>query len=193
MKFLGLITGIALIGWVGIWYIQEKEPATWQQLTGEVPKKWRELLSRYTIDSPKLGENQPPVEPKQESSEAHADIGASKSTDTIDSPLSPQAGPQLEIARPGPPTLPEPTEYPSPIEKTKSNLSWQVFWKPFSNSLSANGFAQRISEITGLDIEVARESANTYFIQFPYRDEEERQRHIELIEDRTGLKLNFTR
>lgn len=67
--------------------------------------------------------------------------------------------------------------------------NWHVFWSPFGSEYAANGFAERLTGLTGLDFTVIREGPGEYQVAFAYADENERSAGLAMIETQTGLRL----
>ena len=67
--------------------------------------------------------------------------------------------------------------------------SHHVFWGPFRVRSSAKGFASRLKELTGIDIQVMERARGQFLVAFSYEDEQERQHNIRKIEERTGMVL----
>lgn len=69
------------------------------------------------------------------------------------------------------------------------HVSLEAFWSPFSSKLSAQGFLDRVKQLTELNLEIIEKSSGKYLVAFPYTNEQERQEKISLIEEKTHLKL----
>ena len=69
-------------------------------------------------------------------------------------------------------------------------LSWHIFWKPFRSLPSAEGFAALLSKQTGITISVVANDKKQYMVYFSHFDEEDKQRILHLIEDKTGLQVS---
>ncbi len=104
-------------------------------------------------------------------------------------PPKPQAGP--DTARPGRETVAEaPPEPPPPrLEMPPPQPRWHVFWNPFRSEFSANGFAERLQQSTGMDFRVTRVGPGRYEVAFAYLDEAERESRLSRISAATGLHL----
>lgn len=66
---------------------------------------------------------------------------------------------------------------------------WHSFWNPFRSEIAANGFAARLSSVTGIDYRVVRLKPGSYQVAFAYADDDERRTKISQIETATGLNL----
>ncbi|MGB5259837.1 MAG: hypothetical protein WBO34_04865 [Gammaproteobacteria bacterium] len=64
-----------------------------------------------------------------------------------------------------------------------------VFWSPFRSEWAAKGFARRLTNATQIPIEIVEAGSGQYRVSFDYRDEVQRQEHVERIESITGLQL----
>ena len=91
-------------------------------------------------------------------------------------------------------TSPEPaqqTTAPSPPPQPgagQTDSGQHVFWPPFNNAVSASGFAELITEKTGLPVAVVKEKPGRYAVAIAYRDSPQLQQHLDLIELAVGLK-----
>lgn len=66
---------------------------------------------------------------------------------------------------------------------------WYSFWNPFRSEIAANGFATRLTRVTGIDYRVVRLEPGSYQVAFAYVDDDERRAKISQIEQATGLAL----
>ncbi len=73
----------------------------------------------------------------------------------------------------------------------KGLSSWQVFWKPFQLRSSAQGFADKLSSMTAIDIQVRKQVSNGYQVAFPYKDEQDKRQKVQIIERETGMDLSL--
>ncbi len=89
---------------------------------------------------------------------------------------APRQAPPNAAALPGPPSPP-----PEP--------RWHVFWNHFRSEFSANGFAERLAQATGLDFRVLRVGSGRYEVAFAYLNERERQSRLDRIAAATGLQM----
>jgi hypothetical protein len=64
-----------------------------------------------------------------------------------------------------------------------------IFWSPFRSEWAARGFARRLTNATQIPIEIVEAGSGQYRVSFDYRDEVQRQEHVERIESITGLQL----
>lgn len=71
-----------------------------------------------------------------------------------------------------------------------SELSWHIFWMPFHSLSSAKGFAALLSKQTGVAISTITNDKNQHTVTFSYFDEEDKQRILQLIKDKTGLQVS---
>ncbi len=84
-------------------------------------------------------------------------------------------------------TPPEPA--PPRLVTAPTQPRWHVFWNPFRSEFSANGFAERLQQSTGMDFRVTRAGPGRYEVAFAYLDEEQRQSRLTRISAATGLHL----
>lgn len=73
----------------------------------------------------------------------------------------------------------------------KGLSSWQVFWKPFQLRSSAQGFADKLSSMTAIDIQVRKQVSNGYQVAFLYKDEQDKRQKVQIIEKETGMDLSL--
>lgn len=66
---------------------------------------------------------------------------------------------------------------------------WHVFWTPFSSKAAAQGFAENISKLTGLEVHEQAGSEFGYRVALSYEDEAELQNKLVLIQQLTGLDV----
>ncbi len=104
-------------------------------------------------------------------------------------PPEPQARSDTAPAgsRPVAETSPEPT--PPRLDMPPPQPRWHVFWNPFRSEFSANGFAERLQQATGMDFRVTRVGPGRYEVAFAYVDEAQRQSGLTRIAAATGLHL----
>ncbi|MFW2403697.1 MAG: hypothetical protein ACN4GT_02945 [Gammaproteobacteria bacterium] len=72
---------------------------------------------------------------------------------------------------------------------TDADHHWHSFWNPFRSEIAANGFATRLTRVTGIDYRVLRLKPGSYQVAFAYADDNERRTKIAQIEQATGLEL----
>jgi len=85
--------------------------------------------------------------------------------------------------------IPAPAAVNPPVDVKPKGL-WQPFWGPFNTRASAEGFAARIAQQTGLEIR-ARDDNHGHMVAFHYDTEDERLGLKAFIEDKTGLKITL--
>lgn len=76
-------------------------------------------------------------------------------------------------------------------ETVNSDSPWHIFWKPFRSLQSAEGFASRLSQQTGIEISVISEKNGLHMASFSYQDEPDKQRILQIIHDKTGLMVQI--
>jgi len=104
-------------------------------------------------------------------------------------PPEPQARPEPTPARSGPVARTPPEPAPPRQETPPPQPRWHVFWNPFRSEFSANGFAERLQQSTGMDFRVTRAGPGRYEVAFAYLDEDQRQSRLTRISAATGLHL----
>jgi len=72
---------------------------------------------------------------------------------------------------------------------THDTARTHIFWSPFRSEWAARGFARRLTNATQIPIEIVEAGSGRYRVSFDYRDEAQRQEHVERIESITGLQL----
>lgn len=196
-RLLGFITGTALA--VGVIVMVMGMPA------------WRDLAPA-TSETPPPAEPLPDTAPPREgtpagkpgSAIAGAPAGTASPLDTgpdsetafadqaadFIAPPAATEGPETTAATPAE-TGPAPTDLPDSGETgTRSaEPQWHSFWNPFRSEIAANGFAARLTAVTGLDYRVLRLEPGVYQVAFAYADDGERAASIAQIESATGLDL----
>lgn len=65
----------------------------------------------------------------------------------------------------------------------------QPIWSPFRNGRAAQGFADRLTQLSGETFTVRRAGLFDYRVEFPYTDPDRRDTVLADLETRTGLKL----
>ncbi len=71
----------------------------------------------------------------------------------------------------------------------ETSLAWHIIWPPFKSHRSAQGFANRLSQQTGIELSVLEDSAGEFSVNFSYQDEADKQALLTLIKDKTGLEV----
>ncbi len=75
------------------------------------------------------------------------------------------------------------------IPEEIENTAWHIFWEPFTKRQSAQGFATRLSQQTGIEISVVSDETQHYRVNFSYLDEADKLRILMLIKEKTGLEV----
>ncbi len=75
------------------------------------------------------------------------------------------------------------------IKDLKEEKYWQIIWSPFRTKGSATGFATRINGLTGLEMDVKKSTSGKFQVAFSYRNDDEKNQNIQLIEDQICLTL----
>ncbi len=104
-------------------------------------------------------------------------------------PPEPRARPVTAPGGRGPVAETPPEPAPPPLNIPPPQPRWHVFWNPFRSEFSANGFAERLQQSTGMDFRVTRVGPGRYEVAFAYLDEEQRQSRLTRISAATGLHL----
>jgi hypothetical protein len=68
----------------------------------------------------------------------------------------------------------------------------QIIWSPFRSEPAANGFARRLTAVSGVDVTVSSTGNGLYFVGFDYVDDIHRNWCLGQIQARTGLDLSKT-
>lgn len=76
------------------------------------------------------------------------------------------------------------------LQSIYAKPNWYVFWKPFNNESSAQGFAARLSRQTQRKFMVMADATGVYRIALAYADEHDKQLAIATIEETTGLRIS---
>lgn len=107
--------------------------------------------------------------------------------------------PVAPVVIPAPEITTDETDYPAEVIQKEPEVSvraentdfknWQVIWTPFRTRGSAMGFASRISQVTGLEMDVRNIKTGQFQVAFAYEDNQERQERLQLIEDQICLRL----
>ena len=66
---------------------------------------------------------------------------------------------------------------------------WHTFWYAFQRKTSAQGFADRLAAVTGLEFTVIDQGDGSHAVAFAYQEEDERNAHLGRIRARTGLTV----
>jgi hypothetical protein len=66
---------------------------------------------------------------------------------------------------------------------------WHTFWHAFQRKTSAQGFADRLAAVTGLEFTVIDQGDGSHAVAFAYQGEDERSAHLVHIRARTGLTV----
>jgi len=124
--------------------------------------------------------------------EAPAPLPAEPSSPPVDSVGIPSA--ESVAAEPAPPRMERSSAaqeaaglYAEPASRALE--SWHAVWMPFYSERSARGFADRLAQTTGLDYHVGKTASGRYQVSVAYRDDTERQAHLEEISRATGLPV----
>jgi hypothetical protein len=78
---------------------------------------------------------------------------------------------------------------PSPPIPAQAGITeqWQAVWSPFRSELSARGFSSRLTNQTGIPLEVIRESQGVYQVAFAYTDATMRDDLLVRLRSAAGL------
>lgn len=173
-RLIGLILGVLLVG--GGFFIYAKKgdalKQTWDSMTDGYESHY-DVVSDAVTPEKGIPEQMPPLEIPvvEKASEA------------------PQVSLALNLPLELPVGMPETdTDVSSDVHDPDKTVEYrQIFWRPFRTRISAGGFADRVQEITGLTIEVMEQAPAEFVVAFPYADENERKRGLELIMERTRM------
>ena len=179
-RFIGLILGILLVA--GGFFLYFEKGA-------DVKRAWTHMISGHEAPSTAAPEIVVPEKtvPGQ-----------------ITVPEAPVVAAVTEASPvPETPVLPPDVSSPMPEMKTQASSSVdnpgetvetpryrQIFWRPFRTRISAKGFANRVQEITDLNVEVMERGPTEFVVAFPYGDESERKAGLALIRERTRMEVD---
>lgn len=104
-------------------------------------------------------------------------------------PATPREEPDMDVARNEPPAETPAEPVPPQLEIPPPEPRWHLVWNPFRSEFSANGFAERLAQATGMDFRVTRVRPGRYEVAFAYLDEEQRQSRLARISAATGLAV----
>ncbi len=76
-----------------------------------------------------------------------------------------------------------------PVISLEEQHNWQVIWGPFNSQVSAEGFAQRLSRVTGLIFNAIEKRPGRYVVAVAYDDDADRIASLAAISAKTGLNL----
>jgi hypothetical protein len=74
---------------------------------------------------------------------------------------------------------------------SEDSESLHLLWSPFRSEAAAQGFAKRLSHVSGVDVRVAEAKPGRYRVGFHYPDEVQKNWYIGQIQARTGLDLGL--
>lgn len=107
-----------------------------------------------------------------------------------DPPANPEPASDARVEVMADTTSPDSTPTESPAEdRPATDALWHPFWQPFRSQIAANGFASRLTAITGIDYRVLRLKPGAYQVAFAYTDDLERNAKLAQIESATGLRV----
>ncbi len=66
---------------------------------------------------------------------------------------------------------------------------WHTIWGTFGSEAAAQGFATRLAKVTGLSLEVMQEWHGQYMVAISYITEEDLGLALDIIRQKTGLKV----
>ena len=66
---------------------------------------------------------------------------------------------------------------------------WHTFWGAFQRRSSAQGFADRLAAVTGLEFRVIDRGDGSHAVAFAYENDDERSAHLSHIRASTGLTV----
>ena len=87
---------------------------------------------------------------------------------------------------PGPPRSPL---QPEPVADAVGPMNSAAVWVPFHSEMSAEGFAERLTQSLDHPFRVERRGPGSYQVVFAYSDEPQRQALLERAAEATGLPL----
>ncbi len=130
-----------------------------------------------------------PALPERESALTATPVAAPKPL-PAKSPPTATGGPAPAVGEPPAPAADpgDPARDPEPPPGA-AYRSWYTFWGPFHSAVSARGFADRLTMLTGLDLRVTGDGPGRYRVAFAYSDEKGKQAAMAAIEAGSGLRL----
>ncbi len=80
---------------------------------------------------------------------------------------------------------------PAPLDSSPAmDISTHLIWSPFRTRVAAQGFARRLTRLSGVELKVAEAGPGHYRVGFDYADAGQRQSYLQRIKDSSGLTLN---
>ena len=76
------------------------------------------------------------------------------------------------------------------IAAEQSPYNWHPIWSPFNTQGSAEGFARRLTAVTGFELRAEKEGPHRYRAELAYQNESDLQNRLAAIEAKTGLSLD---
>ena len=76
------------------------------------------------------------------------------------------------------------------VTDVERSARWHTFWHAFQRRSSAQGFADRLAAVTGLEFRVIDRQDGSHAVAFAYQKDEERTAHLIQIRARTGLTVS---
>ena len=171
IRLLGLIVGISIVGIAFLIYLD----------INQIPKKQKVFQAESKLHQYTKKQIKNKISEKTKLSMNPGADGAKKPAPE-DSRFGPQGEEKDSVA------LVQPLSVENDVSDGVTH--WQVFWKPFRTRGSAMGFRSRImNTATGIDIIIMEPTPGEYVATFSYSNEDERQRNLALIEEKTGIKI----
>ena len=186
-KFIGMIVGAGLILLAGIaWLDTTQAKKVSSQIHEEVDEVIDQIAEQSVSTSQSISENLPETV-KEVVDQVIEQTHVAPQTVSEQLPVTETEVVEQVVSED---TLP--SEEPAVEESDALNTGdgqWHIFWKPFDSSRSAEGFAQRLSQQTGVKITVISNELQQHRLTFSYVDEEDKQRILQLIQEKTGLEV----
>ncbi len=166
-KLIGMAVGVGLVLCLGIAIFgSSKTKATRTSTILEQPIVEQETVTNEI--------SVPDIEPDQETVEQEP-----VAPDTPDE--------EIQLAESETEATEQDQTQPLPISQLEKHQ--YVFWKPFTTQASAYGFAQRLTQQTGVEMSVISHKFNSHSVSFYYDNENDKHRILTIIKEKTGLDL----
>lgn len=138
------------------------------------------LLSNEVVIDDAVLSDEPAGAPDTEPEAANAAIAA------VPSPSTPASAPvsQPEASSVAIPAMASPSR-----AQGLETLQWEPIWAPFRRRMSAEGFARRVTNQSGIETVVVKDAPGSYQVMIARRDSVDRVLQLLQIQEVTGLNL----
>ncbi len=194
-KLLGALSGAAL---VGLWWLLVLEhpvlqtpSATAEGLTGVEETVAPQPMGR-NLEGPRLPpagtSSQPPApQPSSQVPVESADPPAVGAAPAQAGPTPNQDAPESSSPPGFPRLVAESTPVVATTARSIAEPSWHPLWNPFRSRISAQGFADHLSRLSGRRFSVEHEGPGQYRVHLAYQDATDLQLGLALVEAVSGL------